>query len=212
MMAELSQHKFRSLGRAAGFIAASRRMTLEQFVHYDFLVDVAAFDGGIAVWKEKYRHDAVRPFSAIRFLHGERPVTAWGGPGRGTVDGLPGRAWTSYLPTGDHPEYPSGSACFCAAYAQAARRHLGLDRLGWQLPVARGSSDIEPGVTPRSDLTLRFDTWTDFERACGDSRIDGGVHFRAAVDEGARMCRPFGDRAYDLVQAHIQGTAGPAAR
>jgi len=30
----------------------------------------------------------VRPFSAIRFLYGDAPITAWGGPGQGTVTNL----------------------------------------------------------------------------------------------------------------------------
>ena len=36
------------------------------------MANVAAFDGGIATWNEKFRYDAVRPFSAIRFLYGDR--------------------------------------------------------------------------------------------------------------------------------------------
>jgi hypothetical protein len=65
-------------------------------VQYDFLVNMAAFDGGIAVWQEKVRYDAVRPASAIRYLYGDGLVTAWGGPGRGTVN-LPATQWTRYL-------------------------------------------------------------------------------------------------------------------
>ena len=40
---------------------------------------MAAFDTVIAIWNEKYRYHAVRPFSAIRLLYGDKPVTAWGG-------------------------------------------------------------------------------------------------------------------------------------
>jgi VCPO second helical-bundle domain len=75
-------NKLRSLGFSALFIAQSLRFTLDQFVHYDFLVNMAAFDGGIATWSEKFRYDAVRPFSAIRYLYGNRRLAAWGGPGR----------------------------------------------------------------------------------------------------------------------------------
>ena len=45
-----------------------RALSLEEFVHYDFLTNLAAFDTGIAIWKEKRRYNAVRPFSAIRHL------------------------------------------------------------------------------------------------------------------------------------------------
>ncbi len=187
-------------------MATSRKQTLEQFVHYDFMANVAAFDGGIAAWNEKYRHDAVRPFSAIRFLYGDSRITAWGGPGKGTVNDITGKEWRSYLPTADHPEYPSGSACFCAAHAQASRRYLGSDALGWQVRAPQGSSVIEPGVTPAKDITLSFDTWTSFENECALSRVHGGVHFRAAVQAGAKLCKPMGDLAFEFVDSHIKGT------
>jgi hypothetical protein len=208
MIAELFDNKIFSLGFSALFISQTRNFTLDQFVHYDFLTNMAAFDAGIACWNQKARWDAVRPFSAIRYLYGDRPVTAWGGPGRGTVFDLPASQWRSYLETADHPEYPSGSACFCAAHGQASRRFLGSDNLGWSVPAPQGSSRVEPGVTPSSNIVLGpWDTWTDFERECGLSRFWGGVHFMPAITEGAAQCKPVGDLAYEFVRAHIEGTA-----
>lgn len=208
MVAELFDNKIASLGFAALFITQSRGFSLDEFVHYDFLTNAAAFDGGIATWKEKYRFDAVRPTSAIRFLYRNRQVSGWGGPGRGTVTDLPGAQWRSYLNTGNHPEYPSGSSCFCAAHAQASRRYLGSDDFGWSVPAPAGSSVIEPGVTPAHDLTLGpWNTFTAFEQACNRSRVDGGVHFTAATVEAQQMCRPIGDLAFEFVDRHIKGTS-----
>jgi hypothetical protein len=121
MMAELFDDKIRSLGFSTLFAAQSRELSLIEFVQYDFLVNAAAFDTGIVMWREKRRHDAVRPFSAIRFLYGDAPITAWGGPGQGTVTDLPASQWRAYLRVADHPEYPSGSTGFCEAHAQASR-------------------------------------------------------------------------------------------
>jgi hypothetical protein len=207
MIAELFDNKITSLGFSALFITLSRGLSLEEFVQYDFLTNMAAFDGGIATWNEKYRYDAVRPVTAIHFLYTGRTVTGWGGPGRGTVTDLPADEWQSYLDTANHPEYPSGSSCFCAAHAQASRRYLGSDVMGWSVPVAQGSSSIEPGVTPASDLTLGpWQTFTEFEQDCGMSRVWGGVHFLPAIESAREMCRPIGDRAYDLLRRHIDGT------
>ena len=122
--------KFRSLPTTVAFLAETRRYTLDEFVFHAFLTNLAAFDTGIAVWHFKRRYDAVRPFSAIRHLYRGRTVTAWGGPGRGTVTDLPGEQWRSYLTTQDHPEYPSGTSAICAAHAQASRRFTGTDSLG----------------------------------------------------------------------------------
>ena len=208
MVAELFDDKLQGLGNATGFSFFSRGMTMEEFVHYDFLTHVAAFDGGIATWKEKVRHDAVRPTSAVRHLYKNRKITGWAGPGRGIVDDLPGEEWRSYLNTGNHPEYPSGSSCFCAAYAQASRRYFGTDAFGFSWPAPAGSSVIEPGVTPATDITLGpWNTFTEFENECSRSRVWGGVHFTAATTEGQALCRPIGDKAFDFVRSLIDGTA-----
>jgi hypothetical protein len=205
MTAELFDNKISSLGFSALFITLSRGLSLDEFVHYDFLTNAAAFDGGIATWKEKYRFDNVRPVSAIRLLYGKRTVRGWGGPGKGTVT-LPGSEWRSYLNTANHPEYPSGSACFCAAHAQASRRYLGSDDFGWSVPTPARSSVIEPGVTPAQDIVLGpWNTFTEFEQACSQSRVLGGVHFTAAIVEGQKLCRPIGDLAFEFVDRHING-------
>ena len=208
MMAELFDDKLTGLGGATFFSFMSRGMSLDEFVHYDFLTHMAAFDGGIATWKEKTRYDAVRPVSAIRHLYRNRKITGWAGPGGGIVDDLPAAEWRSYLNTGNHPEYPSGSSCFCAAYAQASRRYFGTDTFGWSVPVPAGSSVIEPGVTPATDITLGpWNTFTDFENACSRSRVYGGVHFTPSTTEAQAMCRPVGDLAFEFLQRHINGTA-----
>jgi hypothetical protein len=206
MTAELFDNKISSLGFSALFVALTRGFTLEQFVHYDFLTNLAAFDGGIATWNEKYRYDAVRPITAIRYLYKDAVISGWGGPGRGTVNDLPGGEWRSYLNTANHPEYPSGSSCFCAAHAQASRRYLGSDTFGWAVSAAAGSSVVEPGITPVVDLTLGpWATFTEFEQACGMSRFWGGVHFLAALAASQQMCRPIGDLAFEFVDRHIRG-------
>jgi hypothetical protein len=208
MMAELFDDKVLSLGGAAVFVTKLRRLTLDEFVQMDFVGHMAAFDAGIACWKDKYRHDAVRPFSAIRYLYGDDPVTAWGGPGKGTVSDMPASQWRSYMNTADHPEYPSGSACFCAAFSQAQRRYFGTDNLGYFVPYPKGSSKVEPGVTPSRFTVLGpWPTWTDMEEDCATSRVHGGVHFRSAVEEGREQCRPVGDLAYEFLKKHIDGTA-----
>lgn len=206
MIAELFDNKIQSLGFSSLFAALSRQLSVIEFVHYDFLVNVAAFDAGIVIWQEKAKYDAVRPFSAIHFLYGESTITAWGGPGAGTVFDLPGDKWSSYLPVANHPEYPSGSTGFCEAHAQASRLFFASDTLGWQVPVAAGSSLIEPGITPANDLLLTWESWTDFASDCGESRFWSGVHFNDAIDNMRPVARDIGTAAYQFVQNHINGT------
>ena len=178
-----------------------------EFVQLGFLLHMAQFDAGIVAWQEKARYDAVRPITAIRYLYGDESVTAWGGPGRGTVE-LPASQWVSYVQNADHSDYPSGTTIFCAAYAQAFRRYSGSEEIESFTTVLRaGSSVIEPEVTPAADVTIEFETWTEYEETCGESRLWAGVHFRPSVDASLEIGGAFGDAAYDYWETLVDGTA-----
>ena len=130
---------------------------------------------------------------------------------KGTVTDLPADQWKAYLEEADHPEYPSASACFCAAHAESARRYLGSDQLGWQVVKPAGSSRVEPGITPAEDTVLSWETWSEFAADCGESRLWAGVHFRAAVEASEQLCDVFGETAHDYLMTLIDGTAPPRA-
>jgi hypothetical protein len=202
---ELIDDKIRSLGTASVQMATRRGFTLDEFVQNDFMWHVATFDGGIACWQEKLRYDAVRPNTAIHHLYAGKKVTSWGGPGKGRVTDMPGEDWRPYLNQADHPEYPSGSSCLCAAFAQAQRRYTGSDEFGFTVRVKKGSSLIEPGITPATNLTLKWDTFTEFANDCAMARVWGGTHFVAAIEASKDLCRPMGDMAYEFVKKHIDG-------
>jgi hypothetical protein len=166
---------------------------------------VASLDVDIACWHHKAVYDAVRPITAIRHVYGRRPVTAWGGPGVGTVNDIPANEWASYLGTGDHPEYPSGSATTCAAVAQATRRFFDDDVLNWRFTVPAGWTQVEPGITPANDFDFHLATWTDYVKACADSRVWGGVHFTKTQERSIPFGEQVGDLAYEFVRRHIDG-------
>jgi hypothetical protein len=207
MASELFDNKIASLGFSAVFLAQSQGLSLQQFIELDYVVNMASFDTAITIWKEKRRYNAVRPFSAIEHLYGDDPVTAWGGPGRGTVTDILGSEWRPYLQTANHPEYPSGSASFCMAHATAATLYMGTDAFGWSIPVPAGSSIVEPGVTPATDIVLGpWATWGDFADECGISRLWAGVHFSDSIPAGQAIGEVIGTDAYTFLDAHIQGT------
>lgn len=205
MTAELFDNKINSLGLSGLFASNAFGLDLFETVQYEFLTNMAAFDTAIAIWKEKRRYDAVRPFSAIAYLFGNHSVTAWGGPGQGTVTDMPAKQWTSYLNVADHPEYPSASASFCAAHAEVSRQFIGSDVLGWRVFAAQGSSNVEPGITPAADTTLSWSTWSDFEKDCGDSRFWAGVHFPASIPAGQAIGKEIASLAVTFVEGHING-------
>ncbi|MFI9583664.1 DUF6851 domain-containing protein [Streptomyces sp. NPDC052236] len=208
MTAELFNDKSWSLGSIAGnSVVRERNYDTEKLVHYITSSDVAFVDVTIATWHFKRKYDSVRPFSAIRHLYGKKKITAWGGPGKGTVSDITGDEWQSYLNmyAADHPEYPSASSSLCLAFAQQVRRFTGTDEIDISAPIARGSSLIEPGVTPASDITLRWSNWTDFAGDCGRSRVWGGENFPSAIEASSQYAPQIGDLSYEFVQRKLNG-------
>ncbi|PZG00572.1 hypothetical protein C1I93_02165 [Micromonospora endophytica] len=208
VMAEFFDNKLLGIGLSVNAAAlAHGQLDLDGWVHLFMTNSVAIYDALIAAWHQKTVYDTVRPFSAVNHVYGRTKVRAWGGPGVGTVNDIPANEWVSYLKVGDHPEYPSGSTTLCSAEAQATRRFLGSDVLNWRHHVAAGSTLVEPGITPATDIELHFPTWTDFVQKCATSRVWGGVHFAKTVERSIPFGAQFGDLAYEWVQGYIQGTA-----
>jgi len=225
LMAEFFDNKISSLGFSTVAASLYHRLSLEQFVQIDFLVNAAAFDTAITIWHNKRRFDAVRPFTAIGVIYGDERITAWGGPGQGIVDDMTGNGWRPYLQSANHPEYPSASASFCRAHSTATKLYLeneaGLsaadanDLAFWTpgflppqfevLDKAPGSSTIEPGVTPAARTVLGWSTWDEFSEDCGISRLWAGVHFFDSIPAGQAIGDPIGAEAYEWLRAHIDG-------
>ncbi len=107
------------------------------------------------------------------------------------------------MPNAPHPEYPSASATVCAAQAEAIRTIFGTDDLGWTVTFPKGSSKREPGITPKKDLTVTFKTWTEYETACGLSRLHGGVHFRDSIEVIQEMAHQMGRAAVARVSRFV---------
>lgn len=210
MMAEFFDDKMAGITLAPRAAALAHDLDLDGWAHLFMTVSLARFDDLIACWYWKVKYDAVRPFSAVRHVYGRSRVTAWGGPGLGTVDDMPADEWSGFIPVGDHPDYPSGSTTLCAAEARAARRFLGDDVLDWTYAFPAGSSLTEPGITPATALELHWANWADFTADCGSSRVWAGVHFPTTIKRSTEWGAQFGDRAHMFVQRHIRGeVAGP---
>ena len=107
-----------------------------------------------------------------------------------------------------HSEYPSGSSCLCQGIADYANAFL--DATGVTLPPLQhvapaGSSKVEPGTTPVTDVTLTYATVDALAAACGASRLDGGMHFTGAVEAGADLCAGIGTAGFEYASDLIGG-------
>ncbi len=69
MLAELFDDKLRSVESSTVFMAASRNLTLPEYVAVELSTNTAAYDALIFVWQQKTKHDAVRPVTAARYKY-----------------------------------------------------------------------------------------------------------------------------------------------
>jgi hypothetical protein len=179
---------------------------LDQDVVLFFALGGALHDAGVAAWDAKRAFDSIRPQSAIRWLFTGEKVCAWGGPGQGTTL-IKGEDWQPYLPTPPFAEYVSGHSTFSAAAAEVLGRFTGSDGFGASVTVPAGSSRIEPGSTPASDVVLHWPTFSAAADQAGRSRRYGGIHFRDGDLVGRALGRLVGLRAW-LAAAALVGFGG----
>ena len=209
VMAEIMDNKLWGIGHSSIVIARKRdednHMGVHGWAHWVLQSILSTFDTLIGCWYLKAKYDVARPMTAVQHVYGKRKVTSWGGPGMGTVDDMPANEWSSYLTHSDHPEYPSGSTTLCAAGSQNTRRYFGDDVLDWKFIFPAGSSLVEPGMTPAKDVEVHFPTWTAFDKACAQSRVDGGVHYKKTVERSLVWGEQFGDMTHEFVQRQVRG-------
>ena len=104
-----------------------------------------------------------------------------------------------------HSEYPSGSACICKAYQEYTdafvKYYFGDDSVyNMSVSIPAGSSKVEPGVTPSTDIVIKMEDMNELSYICSESRLWGGMHFRTSVDEANRICSGIGTKAFELVK------------
>jgi len=154
-------------------------------------------DVSIAVWECKRFYDYVRPVSAIRFLHEDQRVQAWGGPFEGTK-AIRGDQFQSYIRTPAFAEYVSGHSAFSSASAEILKSFTGSDSFGASVTLLAGSSRVEPGVVPARDITLEWATFTDAADQAGISRRYGGIHFESGDFQGRMLGRKIGAKVWAM--------------
>ncbi|NUW29912.1 vanadium-dependent haloperoxidase [Nonomuraea sp. SMC257] len=176
---------------------------LDQDVKMFFALANSVMDAGIAAWEVKRDHDSARPITAVRHLYQGRRIPTWGGR---VIDGA---TWVPYqvptFPTPPFAEYVSGHSTFSGAAAEVLRSFTGGDAFGGQAVIAKGSSQVEPGVTPAADVTLRWHTFSEAADQAGLSRRYGGIHFRAGDLQGRALGRAVGAAAWQRAQAYWSG-------
>jgi hypothetical protein len=133
-----------------------------------------------------------------------------GRPRSGSAD-IAGEDWLPYqpasFPTPPFAEYSSGHSTFSAAGAEILRLFTGTDRFGGSVVVDRGSSRVEPGIVPATDVTLGWRTFSEAAAQAGLSRRLGGIHFEQGDLDARATGRAAARRCWESVLAYFDGTA-----
>eukprot|EP00195_Chlamydomonas_chlamydogama_P012399 CAMPEP_0202908758 /NCGR_PEP_ID=MMETSP1392-20130828/47153_1 /ASSEMBLY_ACC=CAM_ASM_000868 /TAXON_ID=225041 /ORGANISM="Chlamydomonas chlamydogama, Strain SAG 11-48b" /LENGTH=386 /DNA_ID=CAMNT_0049598253 /DNA_START=510 /DNA_END=1670 /DNA_ORIENTATION=+ len=162
------------------------------------------YDAMIVAWRNKLMYQSVRPVSAIRYLYHNTNITAYQGQDKGTGT-IPGRKFSSYLRTMPHADYPSGTSCFCSAFAEFSTRFIGTDEIDYRAEVGPGCSTREPDTSPAATVVLAWKTKQEFVQACSYSRLWAGVHFPLAVEGGIKVCKDVGAAGHKKVMQLLHG-------
>lgn len=189
-MVRLFDNKGPSIARYPLVLAATTNASLADYLTWEYLLNSAAWDATTVVWREKILHDAVRPASLLPSILADDPR---------------GAAFTPSIRTMAHQEYPSQSAAICSLVMGL----IGTLSEGKPFPLAvpLSAGALAPGV-PSANLTLDWDGPAAVSRACGDSRVWGGLHFPAAVATGARLGAEVAAAAIRVVACQAPGTPG----
>jgi hypothetical protein len=137
------------------------------------MINLAAADGAVACWNDKYHWNSWRPIAAIREADTDgNPDTVADPSWRSLFD--PATPTTPPLATPPFPEHPSGHGCVSGAALHAAASFFGTDNVSFSV-----SSSRFPGQ-PR-----HFERFSLALKEIIDARVWGGIHFRTADVEGA---------------------------
>jgi hypothetical protein len=139
-----------------------------------------------------------------------KQISAWGGPFKGTQT-ISGENWQAYQlgaqPTPAFPEFSSGHSAFSAAGAEILKSYTGSDVFNESVTIKAGSSRVEAGAVPTTDITLKWVTFSEAADQAGMSRRYGGIHFREGDLQSRAMGRAVALQAWVKAQSYFAGTA-----
>jgi hypothetical protein len=137
------------------------------------MINLAAADGAIACWNDKYYWNFWRPRAAIQEAGTDGNPATVANPAWEPLF-HPSTPTTPALITPPFPEHPSGHGCVSGAVLKTFQKFFGTDEVAFNVHSGRF-----PGQ-PR-----HFDRFTQALKEIIDARVWGGIHFRTADVQGA---------------------------
>lgn len=192
----------------AHYVVRRDRHDLDTAIKLFFILGNTLLDASIVCWDCKRAYNSVRPFTAIHYLYAQRLIRAWAGPCQGTkllrgVDWQPYQASNFVTPAS--PEYCSGHSTVSAASATILALFTRSDYFGGSYTQAAGTSLIEPGATPKKDVTLHWKTFSAAAIESAYSRRYAGVNFEQSDFTGRALGCEVARIVWAQAQQYIHG-------
>jgi len=171
--------------------------SIEEVMFHSFGETTAVADSGVAVWKNKLMNSRIRPTSVVQQLYPETEFTINQGT---TVLGKHFQALVRVMP---HSEYPSGSACVCQAIDEfltdvwpelsltSAGNSVTFDPLSTPVILPNTAMPSVPLTGSPNPTSTGYSAKAVGQR-CGDTRLEGGMHFTPSVEAGRTLCAGLG--------------------
>jgi hypothetical protein len=159
--------------RLARDLSAERDISVAREARLLAMINLAAADGAIACWNEKYYRNFWRPRAAIQEADTDGNPATVADP---TWEPLfhPSTPTTPSLITPPFPEHPSGHGCVSGAVLHTFRMFFGTNEVAFGVHSGRFPAQ------PR-----HFGRFTHALNEIIDARVWGGIHFRTADVQGA---------------------------
>jgi hypothetical protein len=154
-------------GRNTRDIVISRGLDELESARALAMLGLAGGEAMLACWEAKYHYMGWRPFQAIQRADED-----------GNEDTVPEAGWAPAV-RANHPEYPSGHACFGAAMVTGLKKVFGED---FSVTLTSTGSLVagHPVVPTRSYASL-----DEIVDDTANARVWGGLHFRTTMDATA---------------------------
>ena len=143
------------------------------------IVNLAAADAAISCWNDKYYWNFWRPRAAIREAGTDGNPATVPDPNWESLF-APATQTTPPLGTPPFPDHPSGHSCLSGAVANALADFFGRDKVEFDIVSGRSLDGVP---IPKR----HFERFSDAVEEVVDARIWGGIHFRTADEQGAKM-------------------------
>jgi len=156
---------------------------------------LAAADGYIGCWNDKYHWTFWRPITAIREADTDgNPATEADPNWTPLFDPATSVIAPPPLATPPFPDHPSAHSCASSAIFHTLRNFFGTDKIPFTISSSKS-------LTPRA-----FDRFSDALKEVIDARVWGGIHFRTADVQGAVLGKKV---AHWLTKHYFQPAAEP---